>query len=90
MRIYQVDGRSTEMQSILQIKEISSRWEINQDAKHPTDHGDIEQTVDQQRCRENTDNVNTADISDMKDTADIVDTADMEDTANTLIQDLER
>ena len=27
MRIYQVDGRSTEMQSILQIKEITIRWE---------------------------------------------------------------
>jgi hypothetical protein len=50
-RRYQVDGRSIEMQSIQQIKEISSRWEINRDAEHPTDHRDIEQTVDQQRCR---------------------------------------
>ena len=48
---YRVDGRSTEMQSILQIKEIQSRWEINQDAEHPRDHRDIEQTGDQQRCR---------------------------------------
>ena len=40
-RRYQVDGRSTEMQSIQQIKEILSRWEINRDAEHPADQGDI-------------------------------------------------
>ena len=39
------------MQSILQIKEISIRWEINQDAEHPTDQGDIKQIGDQPRCR---------------------------------------
>jgi len=50
-RRYQIDGRSTEMQSILQIKEISSRWEIERDAEHPTYHGDIEHTVEMQRCR---------------------------------------
>jgi len=33
--------RCREMQSILQIKEMS-RWEINRDAEHPTDQGDIE------------------------------------------------
>ena len=39
------------MRSILQIKEISSRWEINRDAEHPTDQGDIKQMGDQLRCR---------------------------------------
>ena len=39
------------MQSILQIMEIQSRWEINRDAEHPTDQGDIEQMGDQPRCR---------------------------------------
>jgi len=39
------------MQSILQIKEIPSRWEINRDAEHPTDQGDIKQMGDQSRCR---------------------------------------
>ena len=38
------------MQSILQIKEMS-RWEINRDAEHPTDQGDIELMGDQPRCR---------------------------------------
>ena len=40
-RRYQLDGISTEMRSILQIKEISIRWEINRDAEHSTDQGDI-------------------------------------------------
>ena len=35
------------MQSILQIKEITIRWEINRDAEHPTDQGDIKQMGDQ-------------------------------------------
>ena len=48
---YRADWRSTKMQSILQIPEIKSRWEINQDAEHPTDPGDIEQTGDQPKCR---------------------------------------
>ena len=48
---YQVDGRSTEMQSILQIKEILIKWEINRDAEHPTDQGDTKQMGDQPRCR---------------------------------------
>ena len=48
---YGVDCRSTEMQCRLPITGIWSRLEINQDAEHPTDHIDIEQTGDQQRCR---------------------------------------
>ena len=41
LQIKEISIRSTEMRSILQIKEISSRWEINRDAEHPTDQGDI-------------------------------------------------
>ena len=50
-RRHREDGRSTQMQSILQITEIQNRWEINQEAEHPTDHRDIEQMGDQPRCR---------------------------------------
>jgi len=32
----------------IQIKDISSRWEINRDAEHPTYHGDIEHTLEMQ------------------------------------------
>ena len=45
-RIYKVDGRSTKMQSILQITETQSRLGINQDAEHPTDQGYIQSRLE--------------------------------------------
>ena len=73
------------MQSRLQIMEIQSRLQINGDAEHPTDHGDIQQTAEMQSRLQIMEN--TADIKDAvdtEDTADVVDTADMEDTADTV------
>ena len=69
------------MQSILQIKEISSRWEINRDAEHQQ-ITEIQSRLQINRDADIRNAEGTVDTADIEDTADIVDTADMEDTTD--------